>query len=112
MRFPEWLRKLVVEGAQVLYVVAEWPLPRIEHWKNLLVTRAIENQAFVIACNRVGEDPANTFGGHSLIINPWGEILAEGGTEEGIVSADVDFSTINDIRKRIPIFDDRRPDLY
>ncbi|MET3696488.1 predicted amidohydrolase [Bacillus oleivorans] len=112
IRFPEWIRKHVVEGAQVLFVVAEWPLPRIQHWKNLLIARAIENQAYVIACNRVGADPANTFGGHSLIINPWGEILAEGGTEEEIVSATVDFSAIADIRKRIPIFEDRRPDFY
>ncbi|HWO78364.1 MAG TPA: carbon-nitrogen family hydrolase [Bacillus sp. (in: firmicutes)] len=112
IRFPEWIRKHVVEGAHVLFVVAEWPLPRIQHWKNLLVARAIENQAFVVACNRVGEDPANTFGGHSLIIDPWGEILSEGGTDEEIVSADVDFSVIEDIRKRIPIFEDRRPDFY
>ena len=112
IRFPEWIRKHVVEGAQVLFVVAEWPLPRIQHWKSLLVARAIENQAFVVACNRVGEDPANTFGGHSLIIDPWGEILSEGGTDEEIVSADVDFSVIEDIRKRIPIFEDRRPDFY
>ncbi|WP_243355696.1 carbon-nitrogen family hydrolase [Bacillus litorisediminis] len=112
IRFPEWIRKHVVEGAHVLFVVAEWPLPRIQHWKNLLVARAIENQAFVVACNRVGEDPANTFGGHSLIIDPWGEILSEGGTDEEIVSADVDFSVIEDIRRRIPIFEDRRPDFY
>lgn len=112
IRFPEWLRKHVIEGAKVLFVVAEWPLPRIGHWKNLLLTRAIENQAFVIACNRVGLDPANTFGGHSLIIDPWGEILAEGGTNEEIVSAEVDYSMLQEIRKRIPIFDDRRPELY
>ncbi|KPC74679.1 hydrolase [Thermoactinomyces vulgaris] len=112
IRFPEWIRKHVVAGAQVLFVVAEWPMPRLAHWRHLLITRAIENQCYVIACNRVGSDPDNTFAGHSLIIDPWGEIVAEAGPEEETLLAEIDLAQVPQIRKRIPIFSDRRPELY
>lgn len=93
-------------------VVAEWPKPRVDHWRSLLISRAIENQCFVMACNRSGSDPNNTFGGHSLIIDPWGTVVAEGGLDEEIVYGEVDFSEVEAIRRQIPIFQDRRPDLY
>lgn len=112
IRFPEWIRTHMVSGANMLFVVAQWPLARIDHWKALLTARAIENQCYVIACNRVGEDPNNTFGGHSMIINPWGEVIRQAGTEEEIVYDSIDLSDVNTIRKTIPIFDDRRPDIY
>jgi omega-amidase len=112
IRFPEWIRKHVVAGAQVLFVVAEWPMPRLAHWRHLLITRAIENQCYVIACNRVGSDPDNTFAGHSLIIDPWGEIVAEASPEEETLLAEIDLAQVSQIRKRIPIFSDRRPELY
>lgn len=112
IRFPEWLRAHVLQGAGLLVVPAEWPTPRIDHWRNLLISRAIENQSFVAACNRVGSDPANNFGGHSLIISPWGEVLAEGDDTEQILYADIDPKSLLDIRSRIPVFEDRRPGLY
>lgn len=112
IRFPEWIRSHVLQGAGLIVVPAEWPTPRIEHWRNLLVTRAIENQSFVVACNRVGSDPDNSFGGHSIVINPWGEILAEADDTEQILFAEVDPATLADIRQRIPVFEDRRPGLY
>lgn len=112
IRFPEWIRAHVLQGAGLIIVPAEWPTPRIDHWRHLLISRAIENQSFVVACNRVGRDPDNAFGGHSLVINPWGEILAEADDTEQILYADIDPSTLSDIRKRIPVFDDRRPGLY
>lgn len=112
IRFPEWVRTHTREGSEILFVVAEWPSARIDHWRSLLVSRAIENQCYVIACNRVGEDPKTKFGGHSVIINPWGEIISEAGTEETMLTGTIDVSMVKKIREEIPIFQDRRPDLY
>ncbi|WP_372447572.1 carbon-nitrogen family hydrolase [Neobacillus rhizophilus] len=112
IRFPEWIRAHTSEGAEALFVVAEWPAPRLSHWRNLLIARAIENQCFVIACNRSGSDPNNQFAGHSLVIDPWGEIIAEAGADEEILTAEIDLKLVGEIRKQIPIFEDRRPDYY
>ncbi|MCA1059400.1 carbon-nitrogen family hydrolase [Rossellomorea aquimaris] len=112
IRFPEWFRKHVLLGAKVVFVVAEWPSARIDHWQTLLKARAIENQCFVIACNRVGSDPNNEFGGCSLIIDPWGEILAKGTQTEELVSAEINLQEVEKVRKQIPIFQDRRPEYY
>jgi Predicted amidohydrolase len=112
IRFPEWIRKQVLSGAKLLFIPAEWPEPRLDHWRTLLTCRAIENQAFVIACNRSGSDPENTFAGHSMVISPWGEILAEAGADESVLIADIDVGSIDAIRSRIPVFEDRRPELY
>ncbi|WP_164668049.1 carbon-nitrogen family hydrolase [Virgibacillus doumboii] len=112
IRFPEWMRKSAVNGAKVMYVVAEWPEPRIDHWRALLQARAIENQCYVVACNRVGADPKNEFGGMSMIVDPWGEIVTEGGTDEGIVLSEIDLDKVDEVRNRIPIFRDRREERY
>lgn len=112
IRFPEWLRAHVLQGAGLIVVPAEWPTPRLDHWRNLLISRAIENQSFVVACNRVGRDPNNEFAGHSLIINPWGEVLAEGNDTEQILYGEIDPQSLIVIRNRIPVFEDRRPGLY
>ncbi|ASF37912.1 carbon-nitrogen family hydrolase [Halobacillus halophilus] len=112
IRFPEWMRTHMLNGSRALFVVAEWPKPRVDHWRNLLISRAIENQCFVIACNRVGSDAANTFGGHSIIVDPWGNVVAEGSGDEEILYGEVDFTDVEAIREQIPIFQDRRPDLY
>ncbi|GGM33875.1 hydrolase [Paraliobacillus quinghaiensis] len=112
IRFPEWIRTHMLDGAKMLFVVAEWPLARIDHWKALLLSRAIENQCFVIACNRVGSDPNNEFGGHSMIIGPWGEIILDTDTTEGIFLGEIDLNEVDKVRNTIPIFSDRRPDMY
>jgi omega-amidase len=113
IRFPELTRKLAVEkGAHVLFVPAQWPKPRLNHWRTLLIARAIENQMYVVACNRVGISGTADFFGHSMIIDPWGEILAEAGEEECILRASIDLSHVDKVRQTIPIFSDRRPDLY
>jgi predicted amidohydrolase len=103
---------LVLDGAEVLFVVAQWPNPRMDHWRTLLRARAIENQVYVVACNRVGESEGTSFFGHSMVIDPWGEVLAEAEDQEQILVADIDKATVESIRKKIPIFDDRRPTLY
>ncbi|RYL88948.1 carbon-nitrogen family hydrolase [Sporolactobacillus sp. THM7-4] len=112
IRFPEWIRKHVLAGARMLFIPAEWPKPRLDHWRTLLIARAIENQAFVIACNRSGSDPDNVFAGHSIVISPWGKVLTEAGEEETILQADLDLSSIDAVRSHIPVFEDRRPELY
>ncbi|MEM1506410.1 nitrilase-related carbon-nitrogen hydrolase, partial [Domibacillus sp. 8LH] len=90
IRFPEWIRTHMLDNTKVLYVVAEWPAKRIDHWKALLISRAIENQCYVVACNRVGADPNNQFGGHSMVIGPWGEILEEADDQETILYSELD----------------------
>ncbi|GGE36682.1 hydrolase [Pullulanibacillus camelliae] len=112
IRFPEWIRAHTLSGARLLFVPAEWPAPRLDHWRTLLQSRAIENQCFVIACNRVGEDPKNVFAGHSLIIDPWGNIIAEGSDQEELIIEDIDPMQVEEVRKMIPIYEDRRPELY
>ena len=112
IRFPELTRKLALDGVKVLFVPAEWPNPRKHHWRTLLMARAIENQMYVVACNRVGISAGIEFFGHSLIIDPWGEIIAEADDDETILTAELDLELVDQVRKRIPIFEDRRPQLY
>lgn len=112
IRFPEWIRAHTAQGAEALFVVAEWPAPRLFHWRALLIARAIENQCFVIACNRAGCDPHNEFVGHSMIIDPWGEVIAEAGAHEEILTAEIELDLVKEIRKIIPVFSDRKPEYY
>ena len=112
LRFPELFRRYALAGAGVMIIPAEWPTARIEHWRTLLRARAIENQAVVIACNRVGSDRANHFGGHSVVIDPWGNILVEGDDQTGLLTASVDLDSIAKAREFLPIFRDRRVELY
>ncbi|WP_280771234.1 carbon-nitrogen family hydrolase [Salipaludibacillus daqingensis] len=112
IRFPEWIRTHMLDNTKVLFVVAEWPKPRIDHWRALLISRAIENQCYVVACNRIGSDPNNEFGGHSIIVSPWGEVIAEAGNEATTLYGEIDVDEVDKVRKTIPIFTDRRVDLY
>jgi omega-amidase len=112
LRFPELFRRYATEGAKMFIIPAMWPIQRVEHWRALLVARAIENQAFVVACNASGVTGETTFGGHSMIVDPWGKIIIEGGEAPMILTADIDIEEADDVRKRIPVFEDRRPDLY
>ena len=111
IRFPEWLRAQALDGAKVLFIPAQWPTPRIDHWKILLQARAIENQCFVIAVNRIARKVEN-FNGQSMVIGPWGEVLWTGAEDEELAIIDVDFSTVDEVRGRIPVYEDRRPQLY
>lgn len=112
LRFPELFRRYALEGAQLILLPAEWPVQRIEHWRVLLRARAIENQCYVIACNRVGADRANTFGGRSAVIDPAGHVLAEAGDSSELLVATLDLSRIAEARRMLPVFRDRRPELY
>jgi predicted amidohydrolase len=112
LRFPEMFRAYALAGAEAMLVCAEWPNPRLAHWQTLLAARAIENQAFVVACNRVGESREVSFFGHSCIVSPWGEVLADAGNTESLLIAEIDLAEVAAARQRIPVFQDRRPDLY
>lgn len=112
IRFCELSRSYALKGADAVIVTSNFPNPRVNHWRTLLLARAIENQMFIIACNRVGESPMGTYCGHSIIINPWGEIIAEGGDEEAIITGSVDFAKTKEIRETIHMFRDRRPESY
>lgn len=112
LRFPELVRGLVLAGAQVLFVPAEWPHPRVEHWRTLLKARAIENQLFVVACNACGPVGKFVNSGHSAIIDPWGEVLVEAGEQEVILTAELDLDSVAEVRRRIAVFADRRPEVY
>lgn len=112
LRFPELFRYYALQGAPLILLPAEWPQPRLAHWRTLLRARAIENQLFMAACNRVGTSAGQTFFGHSCIIDPWGETLLEMGEEEGLETAVLDLSMVTSVRAKIPVFADRRPDLY
>lgn len=112
IRFCELIRKLAVHGAEVLFVSAEWPMPRREHWETLLRARAIENQMYVVACNRCGTTGKEHFAGSSMIVAPDGTVLAHAGDGEEIVCADLDIDLVRRTRETIPVFSDRMPELY
>jgi len=112
LRFPELIRRLALEGVELLFVPAEWPHPRLDHWRTLLKARAIENQIYVVGCNGVGLGNGVKFCGHSSVISPWGEILKEAEEEEEIFIVELDTDIINEVRKKIPVFVDRRYSYY
>jgi predicted amidohydrolase len=90
LRFPELARTQLARGAQLLLVSAQWPAARRNHWRILLQARAIENQVFVIACNRCGTTDETEFGGHSMIVGPDGTILAEAGDQPSAMMVSLD----------------------
>jgi omega-amidase len=108
LRFPEIFRNAAKKGAQVLTVIANWPEPRESHWLALLKARAIENQAFVIGVNRCGRDPKLAYSGRGQIIDPRGNILADGGTAEGVFGAELDLASLLAYRKDFPALQDMR----
>lgn len=112
LRFPELFRRYAVDGAKIILLPAEWPIERLEHWRALLVARAIENQCYIVAVNSCGQTGSTTFGGHSMIVDPWGKIVIEVGESPMLATAEIETDFVNSVRSRIPVFDDRRPELY
>jgi predicted amidohydrolase len=110
LRFPELFRGAALTHKPELYVViANWPDKRIAHWVRLLQARAIENQAYVVGVNRVGSDPSYTYNGRSLILDYNGEILADGGSNEGIIQARLDMESLKKYREGLPFLQDLVP---
>ncbi|MDX1994358.1 MAG: carbon-nitrogen family hydrolase [bacterium] len=112
LRFPELFRRYAVEGTKMMIIPAEWPMERLEHWRVLLQARAIENQCFIVATNAAGQTGDTVFGGHSMIVDPWGKIIIEGGDEPNLLTAEIEMDRVDEIRQRIPVFEDRRPETY
>jgi predicted amidohydrolase len=112
LRFPELFRRYSAEGSKVLILPSQWPHPRLAHWRALVQARAIENQMYVFACNRVGESLGTTFCGHSMIVDPWGDIVAEAGEGEQILTVKINIDLVDEVRQRLPVLGDRRPSVY
>ena len=106
LRFPELFREAVAVGAQAFSIGASWPVKRQEHFEILLQARAIENQAYVFGVNRVGRDPYADYVGGSRIISPTGEILAEAGDEECVVTTEIFSEAVISWRNEFPALQD------
>ncbi len=107
VRFPELFRRMLDEQARFFLISAAWPAERVEAWRVLCTARAIENASYVFACNAAGSNAGVAIAGHSLIIDPLGRIVAEGGDGPGIVSAEIEPSLPDLIRFSFPAVDDR-----
>jgi omega-amidase len=118
IRFPELFRTYALKGARLVLTPAAFPHPRLPHWKILTRARAIENQMFLVAVNQVGSedlgaDGTVTYFGNSCIIDPWGETVVEAGeTSEELLTAPLDLDKADEIRGKMTVLSDRRPDLY
>ncbi|MEV3989772.1 carbon-nitrogen family hydrolase [Streptomyces sp. NPDC049837] len=107
LRFPELFRGLVDAGALAFAVPAGWPARRREHWTLLARARAVENQAYVLACSTAGTHAGVPQAGHSLVVDPWGEVLAEAGEAEEVLTVDLDPALVAATRDRFPALKDR-----
>lgn len=118
LRFPELSRYYFQMGAEILVVPGQWPEARSQHWRTLLRARAIENEMFVVGCNRTGQEPSQkngepmTFLGDGRIVDPTGEILASGSGEAGAVVASIELRKIRTMRRILPVHRDQRPSVY
>lgn len=108
LRFPELFRLAALAGAEVFLVGANWPRARAAHWRALAIARAIENQAYVVACNRIGADPHAEYAGGSLIVGPDGSVLAEAGHDACVLHAEADHAALARWRERFPALRDAR----
>ncbi|MGW7279322.1 carbon-nitrogen family hydrolase [Streptomyces sp. NPDC054844] len=107
LRFPELFRSLVDAGAETLVVPAGWPERRRSHWTLLAQARAVENQAFVLACGTAGTHAGVPQAGHSIVVDPWGEVLAEAGADEEVLTVEFDPAKVARTREQFPALKDR-----
>jgi omega-amidase len=118
IRFPELFRTYALKGVGLVLSPMAFPHPRLQHWKVLVRARAIENQMYVIGTNQVGtedfgQDGIVTYFGYSTMVDPWGETIIEASeTEEMLLTATMDIGRVNEVRSKMRVLTDRRPDLY
>ena len=118
LRFPELFRTYALQGVKMVLSPMAFPYPRLAHWKVLVRARAIENQMFMVGTNQVGSENFEkegtlTYFGDSVIIDPWGETVLEASeTEEELLTASIDMQKVDEIRNKMQVLKDRRPDLY
>ncbi|MEA3240523.1 MAG: nitrilase-related carbon-nitrogen hydrolase, partial [Pseudomonadota bacterium] len=104
--------QLALRGVRLLLISAQWPKQRAAHWKILLKARAIENQLFIVACNRIGQETEQIFPGLSAVYDPWGKQILKSPRHQGGFNCQLDLNQLRAARQTIDIFSDRRPDVY
>lgn len=114
VRFPELFRSLALQGSQVIVVPAAFPAyTGAHHWEALLRARAIENQCYIVASAQMGISPPDRVCyGNSLIVDPWGSVLARAQEKEAVIVQDIDLTYIESVRRSIPCLSHRRPEIY
>ncbi len=113
LRFPELYRSLVLAGAEVLTVPANFTeRTGRDHWEVLLRARAIENAAWVLAPSQIGGPPGQPAFGRSMIIDPWGTVVAQAPDTVGVITADIETDRVAAVRHQIPVLANRRPEAY
>jgi predicted amidohydrolase len=112
LRFPEVSRAGAVSGSHLITYCAQWPVARVQHWKSLLVARAIENQLFVAAVNGTGTSGKIHLAGNSMVVSPTGEVILNGRKKEGCYTARLNKNLISDFRSKMNCLKDRKPEAY
>jgi predicted amidohydrolase len=107
LRFPEFFRKMVDEGAHFFLVASAWPRSRLEAWVLFNRSRAHENLAYLFSCNCVGVDQGHPYAGHSMVVDPMGRVVADGGEKESLLSVEVDMNLVDAVRKEFSALEDR-----
>lgn len=102
LRFPELFRRMVEAGTETFLICSAWPYPRLEHWLLLTRSRAVENQSYLVAANAAGINQGVQFVGHSMVVDPWGTVLAGAGDGETIVNSEIDRTEVRRARKQFP----------
>lgn len=111
LRFPELYRALRDEGADLFLITSAWPQARLDHWRLLNRTRAVEEQVFLAAANLTGQNGGVELGGNSLVVDPWGVPRANAGQDEGMTIVKIDLEAVERVRSEFPALADRRIDL-
>lgn len=113
MRFPELFRLMTLQGAQIIFLPANFTMPTgKDHWEPILRARAIENGCYIIAPNQVGVKEKFVAYGNSMIIDPWGTVIARASDKPGLIMAEIDLEYLEAVRRRNPSVQNRRSDIY
>lgn len=114
LRFPELYREMGLKGAEIVTCSSAFLSPRFDHWEFFLRARATENQCWVVASGQVGQEPTSglAFVGRSMIVDPWGVVVAQAPDTECCLTAVIDLDYIAEVKRRYPLMDQRRPELY
>ena len=106
LRFPELYRHYAKAKAELIVVIANWPVTRIDHWRTLLKARAIENQCYVAGVNRIGDDPALHYNGFSSVFDPMGNEIVSSFNEEKLITAEILIENVRETREKLPFLND------
>ena len=112
IRFPELIRKSALQGIELFFLPAQWPMLRLHHWRILNQARAIENQMYFCSANGCGMIGKLPMAGHSMVVDPWGEVLLECDETPQIQIVTIDVDTVKNIHSKINVFHDRKPNCY